>query len=182
MSLLALDLSKRSTGWAFWKQGMPAPIYGSVSLGSEYSNLGSVCAKCFREVVGVVKVAGADRIVLEKPFNAAQLKGSTNADTLTLQAGLATAVHMAAHHAGVPKPHEVSPSSWRKNFIGPQKRGTKRPTLKKLAIERCRQFGWSPKNDDEADALGILDSTLLDRKIQTPWRTAETLQPMSEVR
>src|SRR3546814_3337437 len=50
----------------------------------------------------------------------------------------------------------VSPSTWRVNFIGSQKRGTKRATLKDLTKERCRQLGMKPQNDDEADAIGIL--------------------------
>src|SRR3546814_14377532 len=71
----------------------------------------------------------------------------------------------------------VSPSTWRVNFIGSQKRGTKRATLKDLTKERCRQLGMKPQNDDEADAIGILTHTAESLGLSPPWTANEVLRP-----
>src|SRR3546814_19503842 len=71
----------------------------------------------------------------------------------------------------------VSPSTWRVNFIGSQKRGTKRATLKDLTKERCRQLGMKPQNDDEADAIGILTHAAESLGLSPPWTANEVLRP-----
>ena len=50
---------------------------------------------------------------------------------------------------------EANNATVRKHFIG-KGRGD-RATLKRLTIDACKARGWSPENDDEADALGLLD-------------------------
>ena len=50
---------------------------------------------------------------------------------------------------------EVPPSTWRKHFLG---RGTgKRDDMKRAAIVRCSQLGWETFDDNQADALGLMD-------------------------
>src|SRR3546814_15740462 len=71
----------------------------------------------------------------------------------------------------------VSPSTWRVNFIGSQKRGTKRATLKDLTKERCRQLGMKPQNDDEADAIGILTHAADSLGLSPPGTANEVLRP-----
>lgn len=183
MSFLALDLSKRSTGWAQWREGWNKPIFGSFQLGSEYTSVGGTCAALHRELNAINKLTPVEWCFIEKPLTAAQLHGNTNADALFILAAIAAHAHSFAYAKGWAAQScvEVNNASWRKHFIGPQKRGTKRKTLKDLTIERCQQFGWAPRCDDEADALGILDYALHARSITPPWRLSETLQPMSEV-
>lgn len=183
MSFLTLDLSKRSTGWAQFREGWDKPIYGSFQLGSEYTSIGGTCSKLHRELHAIHKLTPVEFCWIEKPLTAAQIHGNTNADALFILAAIAAHAHSFAYAMGWSGQgcREVNIASWRKHFIGSQKRGTKRTTLKQLTMERCRQFGWTPRTDDEADALGILDYALHSRSITPPWRLAETLTPMSEV-
>ncbi|NUR78473.1 MAG: hypothetical protein HOQ28_19580 [Thermoleophilia bacterium] len=46
-------------------------------------------------------------------------------------------------------------------------------------MDRCRQLGFSPRYDDEGDALGILDHALdFHEHVRPPWRSQEVLRPM----
>jgi hypothetical protein len=56
------------------------------------------------------------------------------------------------------------------------KRGTKTSDLKRLTIERCQGYGWNPKNNDEADALGILDYAIDLNGITPPWAHQQVLR------
>lgn len=175
---LALDLSKRRTGWAFWRAGTESARFGHWELGSEMTPDGATFAKLHGNLSELRKVSGFERIYLEKPIHAASLTGHTNIDTLRVLAGLAAHVHSFAAALKLPPPTEINISSWRRDFIGPQKRGTKSKTLKALTIERCRQLGFAPRYDDEADALGILDYALdFHEQVTPPWRKDEVLRP-----
>lgn len=183
MTFLALDLSKRSTGWAQWKPGWDKPIYGSVQLGSEYTSIGGTCAALHRELNAIHRFTTVEWGFIEKPLTAAQLHGNTNAESLFILAAIAAHAHSFAYAKGWrgQAVQEVNITSWRRHFIGKMPRGTKSKELKQYTLERCRQLGWSPQNDNEADALGLLDYALHRQMIQTPWSGAETLRPMSEV-
>ena len=69
-------------------------------------------------------------------------------------------------------------ASWRRHFIGKMPRGTKSKEWKDYAKERCLQYGWSVRTDDESDALGLLDYGCELRGIVPPWRTDEVLRPI----
>jgi hypothetical protein len=178
LSFLALDLSKTSAGWAQFKDGWDRPIYGSFRLGSEYTTIGGTCAALHRELAAIHKLTPVEWGFIEKPLTAAQLQGNTNADSLFILAAIAAHAHSFAYAkswAGQ-RVIEVNIATWRKHFFGSQPRGTKSKTLKQLAWDRCVQLGWRPKNDDEADALGILDYALHTRSITPPWAQNEVLR------
>lgn len=178
MSYLTLDLSKRRTGWAAWKHGDDRAVFGHRVLGSEYTNDGQTFGKLHEMLMELRMLTGFEHIYLEKPIHAASLTGHTNIDTLRVLAGLAAHVHSFAAAVGIPVPVEVNVSTWRRDFIGPQKRGTKRQTLKALCMERCRQLGFNPRYDDEADAIGLLDFALdFHEHVTPPWRINEVLRP-----
>lgn len=178
MTILALDLSKRRAGWATWTPGTQMPRFGHWVLGSEYTSDGGVYLKLHRELDALHKVFSIEAVYVEQPLTQIMLKGHTNVDVLRILAGIAAHVHSFAEARGWRGPHEINNTSWRRGFIGPQKRGTKRQTLKTLTIERCRQLGLSPRCDDEADALGVLDYALdFHEHITPPWRADEVLRP-----
>lgn len=199
MTFLALDLSKASTGWALWDRGWEMPRYGRWILGSEYTSRGQVYAKLHSNLIDMRRcVSRFTMVFYEQPINPVQLQGYTNINSITLAIGLSE--HVESFSAAMPecRCESVHIDTWRKDFIGADisilakrdarqkgkvlgKRVSARDKLKVLTIERCRQFGMNPKTDDEADAIGILDYKLALRGIQTPWRTAETLRPMSEI-
>jgi hypothetical protein len=194
MSYLALDLSKSSTGWALWTPGTDAPRYGHWVLGSEYTSNGGVYAKLHRCMSDLHKVMGFEKLYFEEPITPGQLQGGTTVQTIWLLSGLASHAQSFGHIKRCRIVKEVNVERWRKDFIGDMvvrevKAGTRRRRkagdtkasstnlLKKLVIERCKQFGFAPKTNDEADAIGILTYAILLDGITPPWLAAETLRP-----
>lgn len=65
--------------------------------------------------------------------------------------------------------------SWRGTFFTKAERQALRGRdWKRPAILRCRQLGFDPATDDEAEAIAILDHHLLKQKITPPWRQGES--------
>lgn len=177
MGYLALDLSKRSTGFACLPDGGEKPIVGVWKLGSEYTSRGQTYGKLHAEMNALWRLTRFERIYYEEPLTHVTVQGNTNIETLKVLGGLAEHVQSFAYAIGA-RVEGINISSWRKDFIGSQKRGTKRQTLKALTLERCRQLGFTPRGDDEADAIGILDYSIGLNGQTPPWRRDEVLRPM----
>lgn len=177
---LALDLSKRSTGWALWSEGWPAPRAGHFSLGSEFTTNGEVFVNLHRRLDELRKVAGGlETVTYEEPLLLGPSAGNTSAETQLLLIGLEAHVHSYCAARGILRVQYVNQSTWRKHFIGSMRRGTKRATIKELTMERCREVGWAVQRDDEADALGILDYYLHLIKAEMPWRDRAVFGPVA---
>lgn len=195
MGVLSLDLSKWSTGWAYWQRGWELPRYGSWQLGSGYTPDGSVFASLHQNLIDLRALMPFESIYHEEAINAANLGGMTNIRSLRLAAGLAAHVESFAYATGC-QVTAINVSSWRRDFVGPDmvkdtkakhralakaKGGKSSATgeLKKLTVERCKQLGMKPADTDQADAIGILDYALdFHEHITPPWRQNETLRPM----
>jgi len=187
--MIALDLSKRSTGWAVWMGDDSAPRYGSWELGSEYTGRGQTFAKLHANLLDLRAVSRFEALYFEEPLNPHKLKGHTNIDTLRVLSGLAAHAESFGHALGLRIVQGINIDSWRPAFIGrinsnEAKRKAKAAgksatdSLKSLTMERCRQLGLHPRNTDEADAIGILDYCVSMRGVIPPWRAEEVLQPM----
>lgn len=177
MTILALDLSKRSTGYAVFGDKLSTAYFGHWVLGSEFTSRGKTYCKlwdCLEELHSLHRI---EHMFFEEPMNAGAMQGGTNIDSLRVLAGLAAHAESWADGMGLRSVQAVNVSTWRKHFIGSQKRGSKRATLKDLTIERCEQLGFKPRRDDEADALGILDYGCELRGVLPPWRATEVLRP-----
>lgn len=186
---IALDLSKRSTGWALWMGEEAPPRYGSWQLGSEYTSRGQTYAKLHANLLDLRALFPFEALYFEEPINPNKLKGKTNLDTLRVLAGLAAHAESFGHAMGLRISQGINIDSWRPAFIGrinssEAKRKAKAAgksateSLKSLTVERCHQLGFSPRTTDEADALGILDYCVAMRGVAPPWRAGEVLQPM----
>ena len=187
--MIALDLSKRSTGWAVW-MGDDSPLqYGSWELGSEYTGRGQTFAKLHANLLDLRAVSRFEALYFEEPLNPTKLKGQTNIDTLRVLSGLAAHAESFGHALGLRIVQGINIDAWRPAFIGrinsnEAKRKAKAAGksasdgLKSLTIERCRQLGFTPRNTDQADAIGILDYCVAMRGVVPPWRANEVLQPM----
>lgn len=195
MGYCALDLSKTSTGWAVWQEGWKKPRYGHWVLGSEWTTRGGTFAKLHQCMSELYQVCPYEFLFIEEPISPAQLQGGTTINTLRIASGLAAHAESFAHAMRVRRIQEVNVSSWRGDFIGRvdnnaakararqakkegDKRASARDELKALTIERCRQLGFSPRKNDEADAIGILTYGLLISGITPPWLAEETLKPL----
>jgi hypothetical protein len=177
MNILTLDLSKRSTGWAIWAAGSDKARLGHWQLGSEFTSDGRTYCKLHQCLAELHQITPFEHLYFEEPLRPEMLQGHTNIDTLRVLTGLAAHACSFGEAYRLATIKAVNISSWRKDFIGRQKRGTKTATLKALVTERCRQLGHSPRKDDEADAFGILDYACTMRGIVPPWRADEVLRP-----
>lgn len=178
MGILALDLSKRSTGWACWMPGDENPHYGSWVLGSEFTSDGQTYCKLHERLMDLRRLSRFEHIFYEQPLQQQMLTGHTNIDTLRVLTGLAAHTESYAHAVGLRSVMAINQSSWRKFFIGRMPRGTKTKAWKDYSRERCLHYGWSTRTDDEADALGILDYGCELKGIRPAWRADEVLRPM----
>lgn len=196
MGYLALDLSKTSTGFAVWSPGEDKPRYGRWRLGSEYTPDGQTFAALHGNMADLHSFCPFDTIFIETPISPAQLQGNTTIQIIRLLGGIAAHAHSFAHAYGC-RIQEINVASWRADFVGRiltsdasararrakkdgDKRASARGELKALTVARCQQFGFNPRSDDEADAIGILTYGCEARGVAVPWRANEVLQaPLS---
>jgi hypothetical protein len=115
--------------------------------------------------------------------------GISNKDSITLTlTGLRAVIEGVGHELRCRSVKAIAAETWRKDFCGSGetqliKRAAKaagksaRDPLKAATIERCRQLGIKPQNDNEGDAIGILTYGLLVNGVTPPWLAKEVLRP-----
>jgi hypothetical protein len=174
----ALDLSLSSTGFASWSNEAAALTHGRWPLADSMKWRGRGYVRLHRELMAIHAETPIDHLIFEEPLTPASVSGHTNIDILQTLAGLAAhAESFAAAVKAVPRPVHVA--TWRRHFIGPMPRGTKSPDLKAMTVKRCRELGFKPLTNDEADAIGLLDFALSQDGIIPPWRAEHLLvRPM----
>lgn len=164
--ILALDISKRSTGYAHCSvAGGDLPDYGSFQGAASCKSNGAAGFAFTNWLTGLVRDIQPELIVAERPFSGPG-KNTTVATSHVLH-GLIFAAEIVAFGFRA-QFRDVAAQSWRKSFIGHG-----RPADPKAAtIKMCAMRGMSPKNDDEADAIGIWFHTSM----------AEAVQPATQLR
>lgn len=164
-SVVALDLASR-TGWAYWKRGFSEPAYGSHLISAARGGDNGPFFKAYADwfVFGLRGVA--DFVVYELPFTNAR----THQHTAERLFGLAAMTEMLCEEARIDC-RKANVQDVRRHFLGPQK--LKRKEAKAAVIDQCQLHGWDPQDDDQADALALLDYSL--PRIVEPsaigWRT-----------
>lgn len=174
--ILALDLSKRRTGWALWHKGWESPRYGHWILGSEFTTDGEVLMKALQCLTDHWQALQFSSLYWEEPLTQMQRMGQSNKGN-DIQVKLVGICQYFAK-ASRTRTQEINQTSWRRSFIGKMPRGTKSKEWKDYAMERSRHFGWAPRFHDEADALGLLDHCISLEGVTPPWRENQTLIPM----
>lgn len=178
MNFLSLDLSKRSTGWAYYAEGAERPYNGVWDrLGSEYTTRGQLFYALYAELLNHHKIMPIGKIYAEEPLNLIPNSVATTAENVWIAVGMASMVEMFAHTMRI-KLVWVHQARWRREFIGKMPRGTKSVDLKAFAMERCRQLGLKPQKHDDAEALGLLTYALEVERVPAPWIAGEILRPM----
>ena len=146
MIIAALDLASQ-TGAAV---GEPCcrPILFTEKLGQTGAPHGERFDAALHMMSRIIKQYSPALIVLEAPL---KIPG-TKSDVEMMLMGLRGCVMGVAHRHHIPfDQHSVQ--TIRKHFIGTAK--LKRKEAKLATIARCKQLGWGPKNDDEADAAAL---------------------------
>lgn len=153
MKILALDAAGQ-TGWAVWSPSMEAPRWGVAKLPK--GSPGQTFA-AFRDwLIGVIVSEGVEHIAIESVF-----VGKQSISAAPKLYGLIGVAQEVAYRRGI-SVAMVMVGDWRKHFIGQRNaekglaKDKRRAWLKAEARKECEKRGWFVRNDDEADALGIL--------------------------
>ena len=191
MKLLSLDLAKSRTGWALWHGDWPRPLSGSWVLdgtpdGRTFLSLHARLDELYQE-------HGFSDVYFEQAINhTPRMQGKTNVHAIELAVGLVAHVRSFAY-ARRRTPHAVHIDTWRLDFVGRSeiarikdaakararalgKTVSARDDLKAATVARCRQLGFAPQSDDEADAIGVLDYAIALQQFVPPWRAGEVLR------
>lgn len=163
-------------------------MFGSVPLGSEYTSDGMAFTKLRSEIIDLyTTVLPFEYLFYEQVINHRKNVGSNEASVLML-VGLRAIILNVGHELRCRSVKDVPIDAWRTDFcgrgeVGLIKRAARNAKakstdpLKAATMERCRQLGMKPKNDNEGDALGILTYSLLVHGIKPPWLESEVLRP-----
>jgi hypothetical protein len=175
ITVLALDLSVKSTGFACWSEGHAEPVHGTWELAGDIQHAPRGYVRLHRNLRDLNEKVPIDLIAFEDPLPPHAVHGQTSIDVLKASAGIAAHVQSFAEAMGI-RYRAVHQATWRRHFLGPQPRGTKTPDLKHMAMQRCRELGFNPIKHDAAEALGLLDYQLSLEGIIPPWRQANILE------
>lgn len=141
----ALDLSSVSTGVAFGSEASDRPHCLTWRMPGA-SDLARSCGILLESVSGLFAVSPPAIVIIEAPLYIAGRSAHT-AKTLMALFGVA----MGASHAAGARIIEGNVQTVRRHFVGQS-----RPDDPKRAVmDRCRQLGWTVRNDDEADAAAL---------------------------
>ena len=152
MRILALDLAT-TTGWALGEDHQ-APAHGRFSLPSCGENYGVFAAEFWRWLAGRLVRHEPRLVAYEKPIHLPTDK----LHTVRRLYSLATVTEMVCVAKGV-QVVSYGLDEIRTNFVGPlhRKRFPGRDNIKRAVIAECRARGWNPNDDNDADALALLD-------------------------
>lgn len=186
MAVLALDLASKS-GWALYEKNMQRPFSGSELFKRPTGTNGEALEKLRKLMADQHAMHGLTDIV----FEAQHISDQINPQTVYLLIGMGAMVEWFGHRIGA-RTFPVDIGTWRKHFLGKGsfkqakdaigvKRGpTGRQQAKAKSIDACNSLGWFPKDDNAADALGVLDYYLslppIARMYPRPWRDLPTLK------
>ena len=157
--IVALDLAT-STGWARWKSGAKVR-HGTIKMPKTGPDVGRFLSEFDYRLADLLTVA-PDIIVFEAPW----IGPNTHQATARKLMSLAGHVEFICFRSDIPV-REVNNATVRKHFCGKGK--ASRNELKSLVMQACRARGWEPANDDEADALAVLDFAAHVYKLDAPW-------------
>lgn len=173
------DLS-RSAGWAVWSPELERPRSGILKLPPPRSNgsVGPALKLLFEHISWVDRRFGRLEHLGYEAFIAAtggrkdeKTTFVTSPKTQKTLIGFIGVAELAAEILGI-ESHSIHNASWRRLWLGPQKRGTVREEWKALSVQKASRLGWDVRGDDEADALGQLHWLLGDLGIKVQWQHA----------
>lgn len=152
MRILAIDVGTRNLGWAVGSpQETPSHgVYEVPAYGKKLGILGADIRAWLTTTCATYKPTG---IVYEQPIYVPD----NNPWTMRKVAGIGFTIELFSYDTDTPVEEMPAPTV-RRHFLGKVPRHTKE--IKEAVIARCRQLGWKPHMDDDADALALLDYTL----------------------
>ena len=167
------DLSG-AAGWAVFHPDLDEPRYGTLRLPPTTTDgsIGPALNLLFDHIAWIDRQWPLCRIGYEAFLAPTGGKRDDDKGFTTSQAtlkkliGTISTLELCASMLKI-QPRSINNSSWRRYWLGSQKRGTKREDWKELSIAKATGLGWPVKTDDEADALGQLHFLLAEMQIKT---------------
>jgi len=155
LKILAIDLSKTNTGFAFGSAGAK-PSFGTVKFGGVTFGPDDDFRDGWRRVeawlTAIIESFRPDAIWCEAPPRPGSFGGATNAEnTLWIVGAWAALCLTAGRHSIMWR--EANVKSVRMEFVGSASLDS--ALAKKEAKRVCLQLGWKPANLDEADAGAV---------------------------
>ncbi|WP_226576479.1 RuvC family protein [Acuticoccus sediminis] len=168
MHLLSLDPAAK-TGIARWQDGMRDPWSDVWTLDGK--DIGGR-ANDLRVQLTRKLIAFADRGERVDAVYAeeAWVGPKTNPNTAAILHKYEVAIEMACISTKTPL-RLIRSQTWRKTFFGAGRGTGSRAKQKATSIEMCRLMGWSPRDDNQADALGILYHARCTHDPEYAWRS-----------
>lgn len=179
-SVLAVDQSMTSTGFAHYREGDPAPTWGVFSLPTWEDREGEMLWQWFEWLGKKVSDLGVTNLYLEQTFNPHSHHEALHMKIAQYgQIAMADVVrHLCVTKRGHPLVFELVPvQSWRAEWIGAEQapkglvQHQKRKWLKDKSVEAAAKRGWLVDSNDAADALGILSYCI--GAIDPAWRVRQ---------
>lgn len=161
---VALDQSLSCCGFALWDEGDDLARSGSWELAPNVKQRGMGFVDLFRYLAEFHKEKPITAIAVEQPIK----RPTDKVEKLIALYGLVAVVETFAKARNIPC-HVIGIGKWRASYYTSGERVGK-PDWKRMAIMRSRQYGYDPLDDNEAEAIGILDHFLLSMEITPKWR------------
>ena len=173
-AILALDLAT-STGFAFWKDGMPRPMFGVITLPAPGGEHERSCLFLRRWLRDFHQVEGFTVGVFESPIMRPRRDKKA---TLRFLFGLATEAGTTMLELGM-KAWETDHGDYMVHWTGSGDRRSEDGKTASLAAAKTK--GWDCQGiHDVADALGLLDHWTHTHKVEVPWNNAPVLKLTSQ--
>lgn len=160
--VLALDISKRRTGWATGSSGMSRPYWGVYETGEWDKVEGKRLTQWRKFLISKFEEHAITYVALERLIIPPK---EFNYDSHIPMSQMHGTVIQVCDEMGI-RCGSVAISSWRQNFLGsgtaPKHLASKdrTPWLKDAAMKQAASRGWLCQYHDEAEALGIMDFAL----------------------
>lgn len=161
MRILALDLSTKSTGWAIGEEQC-LQQHGCIVKNSK--NVIDRIIQMREQLSSIIKQNKIDKIIME------EVRPDFNSHTGKVLIWLQAAIVIAAYEISPNIQFDfINASEWRAILKIKQGRGIRREQLKPKDIQYVRQKYNIEVNDDEADAICILDAYYLKINNEINW-------------
>lgn len=176
--ILALDLATW-TGHAIWRPGLTSPRAGVLRLPKSGEDVGRFVYVFEQWLKAYLNFERPRYVVFEAPY----VGEKTSQETARKLMGLAVVTELVCHafkQGGADCRYlEVNNAPVRTHFLGEGSRSNRyrrpgeelRDALKRMTVETCAQKGWQVDDDNEADALAVLDfaAYTLRNAVTVPW-------------
>lgn len=166
MDVLALDLSKSATGWARYRSGDPRPTFGTWRLGTSYTDRAAVMVALYKQLNEACAFGDPDVVYYESPLRG---DAQSNEANNRMANALAALVEFYFKCKRI-RCHEANNRAWKATQLNSPRKIMTSAEWKALSIRVAQELGMKPGNDNEADALHILDHGLSLEGVVPSWR------------